>query len=39
LTITLQGSAKSFDGKVDASNKIMSGQLTGVGALSLIRQQ
>jgi hypothetical protein len=39
LSITMQNSAKSFDGKIDASNKVMSGQLTGAGTITLIRQQ
>ena len=39
LSITMQSSTKSFDGKVDASNKIMSGQLTGTGTIALTRQQ
>jgi hypothetical protein len=39
LNVAMQGSAKSFEGKVDASNKIMSGQLAGAGTITLIRQQ
>ncbi len=39
LSITMQSTTKSFDGKIDASNKVMSGQLTGAGTITLIRQQ
>jgi hypothetical protein len=39
LAITmLSGPAKSFDGKIDANNRTMSGQLTGVGTLTLAKQ-
>ena len=39
LAITvLSGPAKSFDGKVDANNRTTSGQLTGVGTITLTKQ-